>query len=272
MSTLTMPTPHPDVARPVGAARPSGVVRDSASVFVRELRPMVRDPFSLVFSLMQPLVFLALYGPLLGGMTGLPIAEAFQWFVPGIVVMIALFGTAMTGSNLLYEIQSGAHERMLVAPVSRAALMIGRALKEMVPLVLQSLVISGVAAIWGFRPSIPGMVLGLALLAVFGMGLGAFSYALGIVSRERDWMFWTVQQGLLFPLMLLSGMLLPLASGPGWMQVASRFNPLTYMVEAERALFNGLFADPAVWQGAVAAVVTATLGLAVGIRAMRHSI
>jgi ABC-2 type transport system permease protein len=253
-------------------ARPAGVLHDCVSVFVRELRPVLRDPFSLVFSLMQPLMFLAFFGPLLGGMTGLPIDRAFQWFVPGIVVMIALFGTAMTGSNLLFEIQSGAHERMLVAPVTRSALMVGRACKEMVPLVLQALVISGVAAFFGFRPSLPGMVVGLVVLAVFGVGLGALSYALAIVSRNRDWMFWTVQQGLLFPLMLLSGMLLPLEAGPGWMQVLSRFNPLTYMVDAERALFNGQFGDPSVAAGAVGAVVVAALGLTVGIRAMRNSI
>lgn len=252
--------------------RPSGIVRDCATVFVRELKPMVRDPFSLVFSLMQPLMFLALFGPLLSGMSGLPLAESFQWFVPGIVVMIALFGTGMTGANLLFEIQSGAHERMLVAPVSRPALLIGRACKEMVPLVLQAIVISGLAAIFGFRPSIPGMISGLLILAVFGLGLGAFSYALGIISRERDWMFWAVQQGLLFPLMLLSGMLLPLENGPGWMQVLSRFNPLTYMVDAERALFNGRFADPTVWQGMIAAGIVAVIGLLVGVRAIRRSI
>jgi ABC-2 type transport system permease protein len=251
---------------------PSGLIRDSVSIFFRELKPMVRDPFSLVFSLMQPLMFLAFFGPLLGGMTGLPIGEAFQWFVPGIVVMIALFGTGMTGANLLFEIQSGAHERMLVAPVSRPALIIGRAFKEMMPLVVQAIVISAVAAIFGFRPNIPGMIAGLLILAIFGMGLGALSYALGIASRNRDWMFWAVQQGLLFPLMLLSGMLLPLESGPQWMQVLSRFNPLTYMVDAERALFNGQFADPAVWQGTIAAVLTAIVGLAVGVRAVRHSI
>ncbi|MFI7585258.1 ABC transporter permease [Kocuria sp. M1N1S27] len=278
MSTVPTSRELPDgtagggTAGSAAQARPAGVLHDSVSVFVRELRPVLRDPFSLVFSLMQPLMFLAFFGPLLGGMTGLPIDQAFQWFVPGIVVMIALFGTAMTGSNLLFEIQSGAHERMLVAPVTRSALMVGRACKEMVPLVLQALVISGVAALFGFRPSLPGMVLGLAILAVFGVGLGALSYALAIVSRNRDWMFWTVQQGLLFPLMLLSGMLLPLEAGPGWMQVLSRFNPLTYMVDAERALFNGQFGEPAVAAGALAAVVLAALGLAVGIRAMRNSI
>lgn len=253
-------------------ARPAGIVRDTGNVFVRELRPVLRDPFSLIFSLMQPLVFLAFFGPLLGGMTGLPIAAAFQGFVPGIVVMIALFGTAMTGANLLFEIQSGSHERMLVAPVARSALLIGRAGKEMVPLVVQAVVITAVAALFGFRPSLPGMVVGLALLAVFGLGLGALSYALAIAARTRDWLFWGVQQGLLFPLMLLSGMLLPLDVGPTWMQVLSRFNPLTYMVDAERALFNGEFSAPAVWQGTLAAMLVAAVGLTVGVRSMRHSI
>ena len=264
MTTVAVTTINPP-----GAA---GIVRDSINIFVRELKPMLRDPFNLVFSLMQPLVFLALFGPLLAGSSGRPVAEAFQWFVPGIVVMIALFGTGMTGANLLFDIQSGAHERMLVAPVSRPALMIGRACKEMVPLVIQAVVISAIAAIFGFRPSILGMIAGLVLLAVFGMGLGALSYALGIASRDRDWMFWTVQQGLLFPLMLLSGMLLPLTVGPEWMRVLSRFNPLTYMVDAERALFNADFGAPAVWQGVIAAIAVAALGLVVGVRAIKHSI
>ncbi|GAA1624799.1 ABC transporter permease [Georgenia ruanii] len=271
MTTATHSDPRPSGPDQAGP-RPSGVLRDSRSVFVREIHPLLRDPLNIVFSLMQPLMFVALYAPLLGGMTGAPIGQAFQWFIPGIIVMIALFGTAMTGSNLLYEIQSGAHERMLVAPVARSALLVGRACKEMVPLVLQAVVITAIAALWGFRPSLPGMVAGLVVLAVFGLGLGALSYALGIASRERDWMFWTVQQGLLFPLMLLSGMLLPLENGPRWMQVLSAFNPLKYMVEAERALFNGAFGDPAVWHGALAAVLTAVVGLWVGIRQMRHSI
>lgn len=272
MTTTATPPPVPSGPGPeLSGTRPSGAVRDTGNVFVRELWPVLRDPFSVVFALVQPLVFLAFFGPLLSGMTGLPTAESLQWFVPGIIVMSTLFGTGMTGSNLLFEIQGGSHERMLVAPVARSALMVGRALKEMVPLTVQALVITGVAAIFGFRPSLL-MVLGLVLLAVFGVGLGALSYALGIASRERDWMFWTVQQGLLFPLMILSGMLLPLESAPTWMRILSRLNPLTYLVDAERALFSGALTDPAVWQGAVAAVVIAALGLTVGIRAMRRSI
>ena len=250
----------------------STVVTDTRNVLVRELWPVLRDPFSIIFSLLQPLVFLAFFGPLLSGTTGLPLAESFQWLVPGIIVMSTLFGTAMAGSNLLFELQSGSHERMLVTPVARSALMVGRALKEMVPLAVQAVVITLVAALFGFRPHLPGMALGLIVLAAFGIGLGALSYSLGIAARERDWMFWAVQQALIFPLMILSGMLLPLEAAPRWMQVLSQLNPLTYLVEAERALFNGQLTEPAVWQGALAAVVLAAVGLTVGIRMMRRSI
>jgi ABC-2 type transport system permease protein len=89
--------------------------------------------------------------------------------------------------------------------------------------------------------------------------------------RRNDWMFWVVHQTLLFPLMILSGMLLPLETGPGWMRAVSHFNPLAHMVTAERLLFAGTVSDRAVLWGAIAAVATAAVGLVVGIRAMRRS-
>src|SRR5687768_11875263 len=100
---------------------------DTRTVFSRELRPGLRNPFTVVFSMVQPLVFLGLFAPLLPEVEG---GSALQWFVPGIIVMSCLFATSMTGSNLLFEIQTGSHERMLVTPLRRSALLIGRALKE----------------------------------------------------------------------------------------------------------------------------------------------
>ena len=75
----------------------------------------------------------------------------WQWFVPSILVMTALFGTSTTGANLLFEFQTGAHERMLVTPLSRPSLLIGRALKEMVPLAGQAVVIVAVMIPFGFE-------------------------------------------------------------------------------------------------------------------------
>ncbi|MDG4786617.1 ABC transporter permease [Micromonospora sp. WMMD1102] len=280
MTTIgaTAPAPHPAPAgtrgRPSG---PLGLLRDTGIVLARELRPLRHDPFSVVFGMVQPLVFLGLFGPLLVGSLGsqagstLGSGGVWQWFVPAILVMTALFGTSTTGANLLFEFQTGAHERMLVTPLSRPSLLVGRALKEMVPLAGQAAIIVAVMIPFGFRLYPVGALVGLALLAVFGVGLGALSYALAIAVRKQDWMFWAVQQTLIFPLMLLSGILLPLETGPGWMRAAAQVNPLAHLVEAERALFAGDLGARSVLWGLVAALVTAAVGLAVGVRAMARS-
>ena len=250
-------------------------INDTLIVAVRELRVTMRDPFNLIFSLAQPLFFLALYGPLLGAaVAGVSQAETgtpWQWFVPGILVMIGLFGTSMSGANLLYEMMTGSHERLLVTPLDRSALLVGRALKEIVPLVIQATVIVLLVLPFGFRLYPLGMVVGLVVLALFGVGLGALSYALAIAVKKQEWMFYAVQQTLLFPLLILSGMLLPIDGGPGWMQVLARLNPLTYVVEAERALFAGDFAHASVLWGLIAAGALAVVGLAVGTRMMRRA-
>lgn len=276
-TTLRPPTDEFDRAAPRNGL--SKFLTDTQSVFIREILLLLRDPFSLVFSLLQPLIFLGLFGPLLMGAVGGGNGEAalggesvLQWFVPGVIVMICLFGTSMTGSNLLYELMTGSYERILATPLDRSAILVGRALKEFAPLVVQGLIIVVVCVPFGFRLYPVHVLAGLLLLGVFGVGLGALSYALGLASKGREWVFWTVQQTLLFPLLILSGMMLPLEAGPGWMQVAAQFNPLTYIVEAERTLLAGSFADPAVLWGAVAAVLTAVLGVAVGIRKVRTTI
>ena len=104
----TTPATRPDTAVRANPAR------DTWNVLTRELKPVVRDPFTLIFSLVQPLVFLGLFAPLLIGSSGQPVGETLQWFVPGVLVMIVLFGTGATGSNLQYEMMTGSHERTLV--------------------------------------------------------------------------------------------------------------------------------------------------------------
>lgn len=241
------------------------LVSDTVTVFMRELRPVLRNPFSVIFTMVQPLFFLALFTPLLPGDSSL------QWFVPGIVVMSCLFGTSATGSNLLFEIQTGAHERMLVSPLRRPALIIGRALKEIVPMLAQAAVLVLVTIPFGFELHLAGALIGMLILAVFCVGLGALSYTLALASKNQEWMFWGVQQTLIFPLLLLAGMMLPIDNGPQWLKTMSGFNPLTYVVDAERALFNGTIASGTVLAGVVSAVAVAVVGLFVGVRAMRKA-
>ena len=136
---------------------------------------------------------------------------------------------------------------------------------------VQAALVTVVAIPFGFVLYPLQVLVGLAILAVFGVGMGALSYALAIASRKREWMFWIVQQSLLFPLLILSGMMLPIESGPGWMQALAKVNPLTYIVDAARHLFSGSYPADTVAAGFGGAAVIAVLGLVVGLRSMRHS-
>jgi ABC-2 type transport system permease protein len=248
------------------------VLRDTATVYVRELRPTLYEPFSLMFNLVQPLVFLLLYGPLIGEVPGAGDGSPWQWFVPGILVMLCLTSTtASAGYNLLLEMQTGSHERLLVTPLSRSSLLVGRTLKEVITLLVQAVLIIALVMPFGFQLYPLGLLVGLLLLAVLGIGLGSLSYALAIAVKNQEWIYWMTQQTLLFPLLILSGMLLPLEIAPDWMRFISRLNPLTYIVEAERALFAGDFSHPSLLVGAASALVLAGLGLMLGIRAMRRA-
>jgi ABC-2 type transport system permease protein len=246
----------------------NGLLADTTNVLTRELRPLMREPFGMMISLMQPLVFLALFAPLL---PDLGPVSALQWFVPGIVAMSCLMGSSMVGASLMQEMFTGSHERLLVSPLSRASLLIGRALREIVPTMAQTLLILAIVTPFSFDLHPAGVLVGIAILGVFCVGVGALSFALALASKDQDWLFWVVQQTVIFPILLLAGMLLPVENGPGWLRFLSQLNPLTYVIDAERALFAGTFPVDTVAAGAVAAVVVGALGLTVGLRAMKRS-
>lgn len=246
-------------------------LRDTRVVLWRELLPIFHEPWGLFFSMIQPVIFLGLFGPLLSGVPTVPGESVWQWFVPGILVMLILFATSMTGFSLLMEMQTGSHERLMVTPMNRSALIVGRAMKEVVPLFAQAALIVVVMIPFGFTLYPAGALAGLALLCLLGVGLGALSFALALVVHGQDWIFWTVQQTLVFPLTVLSGVFLPIETGPGWMKTASEVNPITHIVEAERLLFAGEFGDTTILVGFGAALAFAALGLWVGTSVIRRA-
>ncbi len=126
----------------------------------------------------------------------------WQWFVPGTIVMVTLFGTAMTGSNLQCEMSTGSYERMLLAPPGRSAIMVGKSLKEIAPLVAQAVLVIVIMLPFGFRPHPVGALVGLLIPAILGGGIGALSYALALAAEGKEWLFWGVRRTLLFPLLI----------------------------------------------------------------------
>lgn len=248
---------------------------DAVTIFIRQMLPQLREPWGLVFGMLQPLVFLAFFGPLLGGVvdppTGAGAGDSWLWFVPAVLIMLALFGTTGSGYLMLIEMQTGSHERLLVTPINRTAMLAGRTLGDVATLLVQGVLIVVVMLPFGLRPHPVGVVLALLLLGVLGLGFGALSHALAIACRKQQEMFYMVQSSIMFPLLFLSGLMLPLEMGPRWMQTIGRLNPLTYVVEAQRALFAGRFDDVVVLQGTVSVLTLAVVGLALGTRAMHRA-
>ncbi|GAB3989235.1 ABC transporter permease [Actinoallomurus acanthiterrae] len=248
--------------------------RDSAIVFSREFTPELRQPLSLMFSMTQPLLFMFLFGWLLKGASGYGASNgsSWQWFAPGILVMMGLFGPMAAGHSLLVELIGGATERMMVTPLSRTAMLIGRTMKESVILLVQATLIVALALPLGFRLYPAGALAGLALLVIFGIGLSGLSFALAIAARPNGTLFWTVTQVLTYPLLLLSGVLLPIEDGPEWLRAIAKLNPIAYLVRAERALFAGKLADLSALYGLIAACALAAVGLFLGTRSMRRGV
>lgn len=244
---------------------------DTTISFRREIGPTLRSWYYILFGLVQPLLYLALFVPLLGNVPGPDGASPLQWFVPGMVVMLVLFTTVSCGWSLTEELMSGSFERLLATPMSRPAIMVGRALKELAPLLVQALILIIVATPFGLVLHPLPMLLGLAVLMLFGVGVASLSYALAIASKHDGSLFYLVSHSVALPMMLLGGVLLPMTNAPGWLYVASRFNPLTYLVEAERALFSGDLASLPVLSGVLVAALVAALGLTVGVSQIRKA-
>lgn len=243
---------------------------DVKTSFVREMKPLISGWVWLAFGLVQPLLYIGLFVPLLGDV-GIEGASPLQWFIPGMMVMLTLFGTAMVGWSLTEELLSGVLERFLATPMSRPALLMGRALKEMFPLFFQAVVMIVIALPFGLQIYPIQMLYGLLLLGLFGVGVAALSYALAIAAKNNTSMFYMVSQSVALPLMLLGGVLLPLEAGPGWLYIASRLNPLTYLIEAERALFMGELFSLSVLYGTLVVAATLVIGLGIGAAAIRKA-
>jgi ABC-2 type transport system permease protein len=227
------------------------LARDTWLVFARQMTLVLRNPVWLIVGLMQPLYFLLLFGPLLKGALRMSAPDAYRFFVPGLLVQLAMFGTLFVGFALIAELRAGVIERMRVTPVSRLSLLLGRSLRDVVTLLVQALLLTLVALPFGLSVSAGNLLLALALLGLIALMLSAVSYALALMLRSEDALA-PLMNAVSMPILLLSGILLPLS---GWLRNVGEWNPFTYAVDASRALFAGDPGNANVWKALV--IVTA---------------
>jgi len=218
-------------------------LREIKLMFIRNLRQTLRSPIFIFVSLFQPLLYLFLFMPLLnnlGGVPGLPAGKTVQIFIPGLLVMMALFGSAFVGFNLIDDIRTGVIERFLVTPMSRAPILLGRVLRDALVLIAQCILITVVAIPLGLEVNLYGFLASLILYAMVAVTMASMSYSFALIYRTEDSLAPTINT-ITLPLSLLSGIMLPLALAPIWLQDTAKFNPFSYAVNASRALFAGNF-------------------------------
>ena len=249
-------------------------LRDTWLIYQRSLMLTLRNPIWVFVGLTQPIAFLLLFGPLLKGIAvagGGSGDNAYNLFVPGLLVQLALFGTMFVGFGLIAELRAGVVERMRVTPISRGSMLLGRTLRDITVLVVQAFLLIVLSIPFGLTIEPASLVVVLVLVALIGLALAPISYALGLALKTEDALA-PLLNFVSLPLLLLSGILLPMALAPGWLQSIASLNPLSHAVDAARALFNGQFTDPVVVTGVALMGVLAVLAVWVGSRAFGRAV
>ena len=248
----------------------SSVPRDTYTVFARAMRMALRNPAWVLISALQPILYIVLFAPLLEPLSGqLGSANAYQLFVPGILVQLGIFGALFVGFGLIAEYRAGVIESQRVTPASRTALLLGRVLRDVVVLLTQGTLLVLVALALGLRAPWVGIVLTLLVVALLGGAFASVSYALALTLKSED-AFAPLLNAVVLPVLLLSGILLPMTLAPGWLQAVSDVNPLKHVVEGVRALFSGDYGSATVWWGLGLTVAMGVLGWWFGVRRFRQ--
>lgn len=249
-------------------------LRDTWLVFQRQMLLLLRNPVWVGVGITQPLFYLLLFAPLMKKALaqGEPLTDvqAYKIFVPGMLVMVALF-QAFSGFGLIAELRAGVIERSRVTPVSRVALLLGRSLRDVVSLLFQAVLVTVLAMLFGLRVGVWDAVLAYLLLALMTLMLSSMGYALGLALKSEDALA-PMLNTLIQPIMLLSGILLPLYLAPIWLQRVADFNPFSWAVKGVRATFAGVPGDPSVWKALIIFIPLTVLTVFVSSRAFAKSV
>ena len=212
--------------------------RQTLQVSLRYLRALLRQPAFVIITLIQPLIWLLLFGALFKAVTQIPGFSGrsyIDYLMPGVVVMLAVSSAGWTGMAFIEDMNSGVMDRMLVAPAWRGAFNLGSVAQSMISVVLQTILIVLLALLLGahYENGIGGILVLLLVAALLAAIFASFSNGLAILTGQRETLIGAVS-ALLLPLTFLSGALMQLSLAPGWIGTVAKFNPVDWAASAAR--------------------------------------
>jgi ABC-2 type transport system permease protein len=234
-------------------------------IWLRDLKRFIRARSRLLGNIVQPFFFLSILGFGLGSaiFPGIPSQHRFiDFLTPGIVAMAVLFSSVFSGVSVLWDKQFGFLQEVLVAPVSRLSIVIGRIFGGATTALIQGFVILAIALILGVKISPIGLVAGILFMVL--LAFSAVGFGLIVASQMEDFHgFQLIMNLIMFPLFFLSSALFPLEGLPYWLKVIAYLNPLTYGVDGLRYSLVG-FSSIMIWADLSVLIVFCLVMVSVG--------
>jgi ABC-2 type transport system permease protein len=232
-----------------------GLLPHTAFVAGRWLRGQLRQPAYIVLSLVQPVIWLLLFGQLFKGIVNLPGFEDTSYIAfltPGVVMMTALMSAGWSGTGFVLDMERGVMDRMLTSPVRRGALMAGQLVSQAVSIAIQAVIVFlvGLAAGARYDGGAVGFAVTIGAAVLIAVAFGSFSNAVALLTRQQNALI-GISQFISLPLTFLSSVMMDPDLAPGWVATAARYNPVDWAVVASR---EALSASPdwgvVAWRGA----------------------
>jgi ABC-2 type transport system permease protein len=214
-------------------------VRQTWQVYMRGVRILMRQPAYLAITLVQPIIWLLLFGALFKSVTRIPGFHGgsyIDFLTPGVVVMLAVFSAGWSGMGFVEDINAGVMDRMLATPVWRGSLNAGTVTYSAFMVAIQTAIIVLLSLALGadFRGGVGGVLLLILVAALLGATFASLSNGIGVLGRQRETVIGVVTF-LQLPLTFLSAALMQESLVPHWIRTIAKFNPVNWAVEAGRS-------------------------------------
>jgi ABC-2 type transport system permease protein len=227
----------PPARRPAPLA---DLARHSALLTARAVRSLLRQPAYAAITLVQPVIWLLLFGQLFRSVIHIPGFSApngsyLEFITPGVILMTALFSSGWAGTVYIEDMNRGVMDRLLASPVRRGAMMVGSLAYQALTTVLQTLIVFGIAYAAGARFAEGAVGIAITLLAavLMAMIIASFSNAVALLVRQQEALI-GISQFIVLPLQFLSSAIMDTRLSPAWVRHVARYNPVDWAVVASR--------------------------------------
>ncbi len=248
MSTISAPPLPTMAAAPDGARRANAtgaLLRHSTFLTARAVRTLLRQPAYLAITLVQPVIWLLLFGQLFRNVVRIPGFTAasgsyLEFITPGVIVMTALFSSGWAGTVYIEDMDRGVMDRLLASPVRRGAMIVGTLAYQSLTTTVQTLIVFGIAYASGarFDGGAVGVLVTVLAACLISVVIASFSNAIALLVRQQEALI-GISQFIVLPLQFLSSSIMDTRVSPAWVRHVARYNPVDWATTAARSALSG---------------------------------